>query len=287
MSDPSATFRSMGRIESGVLEWLEENVFEAREKSDGLTIAVPNWNHRPHLPRAVRSALRAAELLEGRGCSAEVVVVDDASRDGSQRMLRSMQMLYGEGRLRTLFLPRNVGLSRVRNIALRAARFRHICWLDSDNELIPENLPLFTRSIMDTGATAVYGNLIDVRGGRPAALRSSMEARMGLSRGNHIDAFALFDAERVRRLGGYHPWFYSGSDWEMILHLVAEEQEIVFVPAVLGYYSVSGGSMSREARGKRQEVRSLQRRMYAQSGTREWDPVKVGRIYHPELGYLD
>jgi hypothetical protein len=27
--------------------------------------------------------------------------------------------------------------------------------------------------------------------------------------------------------------------------------------------------------------------MFAQTGTREWDAVKVGRIYHPAVGYID
>jgi hypothetical protein len=27
--------------------------------------------------------------------------------------------------------------------------------------------------------------------------------------------------------------------------------------------------------------------MYAQTGTREWDAIQVGRIYHPAVGYLD
>jgi hypothetical protein len=27
--------------------------------------------------------------------------------------------------------------------------------------------------------------------------------------------------------------------------------------------------------------------MFAQTGTREWDAVNVGRIYHPAVGYID
>jgi hypothetical protein len=32
---------------------------------------------------------------------------------------------------------------------------------------------------------------------------------------------------------------------------------------------------------------SLVQRMYAQTGTREWDPLQVGRIYHPAVGYIN
>jgi hypothetical protein len=34
-------------------------------------------------------------------------------------------------------------------------------------------------------------------------------------------------------------------------------------------------------------VVTLLRRMFAQTGTREWDTVRVGRIYHPAVGYID
>lgn len=289
MSDPGATFRSLSRVESAILEGLEEVTRGARKEKEegGLTIAIANWNHRPYLPRAVRSALSAADRLEDSGFPAEVIVVDDASRDGSQKLLRSIQALYDEPRLKTLFLEHNLGLSRVRNLALRLAGFRYLCWLDADNELVPENVPLFLRSVLDTDATLVYGNLIDVHEGRAVDLRSGARTKMIVSGRNYIDAFALCDAEKLWRLGGYHPWFYGGSDWEMILHLISEEEEIVFVPAVLGRYSVIAGSMSRGETDGREEVRKMRRRMYTQDGTREWDPQRVGRVYHPELGYLD
>ena len=55
----------------------------------GVTIAIPNWNHEILLPRSIASALRAVDLLRNEGVPAEVLVIDDASRDGSQTLLRS------------------------------------------------------------------------------------------------------------------------------------------------------------------------------------------------------
>jgi glycosyltransferase involved in cell wall biosynthesis len=288
VSDPGATFRSLNRIESGVLaDHLSSKLPVQNKAADGITIFTPSWNHRLYLPRALRSALSALDHLAKTGFDAEILVVDDASRDGSQKLLRSVRVLYDEPRLKVLFLNRNLGLPRLRNLGLRESRFRYVCWLDADNELIPENLPLFLQSIVDTGATVVHGNLIAKREGRIFNLKSNTAANMHLSADNQIDAFALFDTERLLRLGGYHPWFYSGSDWEMILHLISEEEKIVFVPAVLGYYYLNRGSMFWEAKQNRENLKFLTRRMYAQTGTREWDPEKVGLTYHPEVGYID
>ncbi len=290
MSDPGATFRSLGRIEGAAFRDSfhgELQLHIESKTSRGLTIFIPAWNHRPYLPRALRSALTALDHLEEAGFEAEILVADDASRDGSQKLLRSIRVLYDEPRLKMLFLDRNHGLPRLRNLALREARFQYVCWLDADNELLPGNLPLFLRSIIETGATVAHGNLVARREGEAANLKNNTPANMHLTADSLIDAFALFDAGRLLKIGGYHPWFYSGSDWEMILHLISEEEELVFVPAVLGYYYLNEGSMFREAQGNLSSIRSLLRRMYAQTGTREWDTQKVGRTYHPEIGYVD
>ena len=72
----------------------------------------------------------------------------------------------------------------------------------------------------------------------------------------------------------------------MILHLIAEEEEIVFVPVVLGYYHRVPMSAGSELELTRDGAGALQR-MYAQSGPRQWDTLQVGRTYHPDIGFLD
>ena len=68
----------------------------------GVTIAIPNWNHEILLPRSIASALRAVDLLRNEGVPAEVLVIDDASRDGSQTLLRQLEALYSKAGLRCL-----------------------------------------------------------------------------------------------------------------------------------------------------------------------------------------
>jgi succinoglycan biosynthesis protein ExoO len=302
--------QSLHRIEAGILGDPDLSaLYQESKAEDGVTIFIPNWNHRSYLPRSVHSALCAVEHLREAGFSAEILVIDDASRDGSQKLLRSIQMLYGVSPLKTLFLKQNLGLPRLRNLALQISRFRYVCMLDADNELIPDNLPLFLQSIIDTDAALVYGNLIaKAQGEEVIRLWSSRAATMRLTRNNYIDAFALVDARRLLKAGGYNsdPRLYGYEDWEIVLHLIAEEEKIVFVPAVMGYYYRTPGSMLQETLQKgeqktgsssedlrlegtkrSEETRVLMQRMFAQTGTREWDPVKVGYIYHPAVGFID
>ena len=289
--------QSTNRIETGVVAAPDlGGFFNENKVENGVTIFIPNWNHRPYLSRSIRSALHAVERLEEAGLSGEVLIIDDASRDGSQRFLRTIRVLYEGVPLETVFLERNLGLPRLRNLALRMSRYRHVCMLDADNELIADNLPLFARSIAQTDAALVHGLLLDKREGRMTGIRSDSVASMRLTAGNYIDAFALVDAKKLLRVGGYlADSRLPHEDWEMVLHLIAEEERVVFVPVVMGYYHLAPGSMYAETaatKGPRPssaapEVVALLRRMYAQTGTREWDAIKVGRIYHPAVGYID
>jgi hypothetical protein len=287
VAEDRRALRSLGRIEVRTVRAPDLNEVHTKDPS-GLTIFIPNWNHAPYLPRALRSALDAAECLREAGFGAEVIVADDASRDGSRKLLRSVEALYEEPRLKTVFLEENLGLPRLRNLGLALAGFRYVCLLDADNELVPENLPLFARSIAQTGATVVYGNLLEKRGGKPAGLRSRRPVNERIFERNQVDAFSVVDAEKLLTLGGYasDPQLYGREDWEMILHLIAEEEKIVFVPAVLGHYHTLPLSMMEETRTQREEGLSHLRRVYSQNGPRR-HAGPLCRIYHPDAGYLD
>jgi glycosyltransferase involved in cell wall biosynthesis len=261
----------------------------AADKQDGVSIFIPNWNHQSFLSRSIRSALASAEALEHAGCPAEVIVVDDASRDGSQRLLRSIAGYVSNWRFGTVLLSENLGLTGVRNLGLRLARYRSVLFLDADNELVPGAVPVLYRSFQMTEAALVYGNLIDVDRGKAVAVRSNEVALLTLTIDNYIDALALVDAVQALEIGGYVSdrsldyW----ADWEFILHLISEERNLVFVPIVVGrYHKVPFSMIDESAQRQGTDLRRM-RRIFSQTGTLEWDSRRVGRIYHPDVGYLD
>jgi succinoglycan biosynthesis protein ExoO len=255
----------------------------------GVTVVVPNWNHGCFLPRCLTSAVAAARHLERGGLSADIIVIDDASRDGSQKLLRSLALAYNN--VLPVLLRDNCGLPGVRNLGLRLARHRYALMLDADNEVEPENLPIFLQAMRDTRAALVYGNLIERRdpSDQPVALRSNEPATLRLTLGNYIDAFALVDVEKVLRLGGYtqNPKLCGREDWELLLHLIAEEESIVFVPVVMGYYYLNRLSMLADGNRTLPGAVAVLQRVFAQSGSKEWDTRRVGRVYHPDVGFLD
>ncbi|MDX8444401.1 glycosyltransferase family 2 protein [Mesorhizobium captivum] len=76
------------------------------------------------IPVAIASALREAEV-------AEVVVVDDASRDDTQHVARAAD--DGSGRLKVMRLDVNRGPSSARNAAIKASTSPFISILDADD----------------------------------------------------------------------------------------------------------------------------------------------------------
>lgn len=253
---------------------------------DGLSICIPNWNHRNYLARSISSALATSRALRGQGIECEILVIDDFSRDGSQRLLLSMAMMDATGALHAVLLKQNQGLGQVRNLAMQQARYKWVCFLDADNELYADNVAYFFRGARDTGAALVYGNLISRTDNRILGLVSNDVVHEGILIENYIDALCLVDAEQILELGGYYnpyqdPSMQGHEDWELLLHLIAEDKQIVLVPMTLGKYHVIEGSMIKESPLKPARIHRI------------FDQRKVGlparfrsRVYHPDVGYI-
>jgi teichuronic acid biosynthesis glycosyltransferase TuaG len=255
----------------------------------GVTIAIPNWNHEVLLPRSISSALRAAAVLRARSIPAEVLVIDDCSRDGSPTMLRQLEALYCNDGLRVLAFSANGGLVASRNQALANARFRYITFLDADNELIPENLPCLITALEQTGAAAAYGNLLVRRQSSRSAHKviSNESIQRRIFRGNYVDAFAVFDRYQALDSGGYETTHPTWADLEMWLHHATSGRQIVFVPVSLGYYYVLQGSMLEENLNREWESQIYMKRVFDNEGCREFMALRTNELrFHPDVGCL-
>jgi glycosyltransferase involved in cell wall biosynthesis len=255
---------------------------------NGVTIAIPNWNHELVLPRAVASALEALKLLREEGGDGEVLVIDDQSRDGSVTLLRQLEPLHYEDGLRVLALAKNGGLAAARNTALATARYRHIVFLDADNELIPQNTPCLWQALRETGAAAAFGTLLmrTVTGTDAFTVLSNESIQDRMFDANYIDSFGMFDCGQLADLGGYSTAFTTQEDHEEYLHLATNGRRILFVPVVFGYYYILPTSMSQD--GAAAGAANLRiRRIYNQMKARGHLDMTTRHLrYHPSLGYL-
>lgn len=259
---------------------------------EGVTIAIPNWNHELLLPRAIDSALQGVARLRDEGIPGEVLIIDEGSRDGSPTLLRQLEaQYYGDG-LRVLALADTGSLAESRNLALVNSHYRYVAFLDADNELVPENLPTFLQALRETEAAVVYGNLLVRTASSHCAMNvvSTESIQFKLFQDNYIDAFSLVDRCQFLDFGGYESGYRALEDHEMWLHLVANGLKMVFVPLVFGYYYSLPNSMmatltTKSDKASQAEARN--KRIYDQLQARSHLPVNSMMLrFHPVLGYF-
>ena len=95
-----------------------------------VSVVIPTYNRAGFVKEAVESVL-AQKVPAG-----EVIVVDDGSTDGTDRLLES----FGD---RIRYLPRaRGGVSAARNLGIRNSRYEWIAFLDSDDLWLPLKLKL-------------------------------------------------------------------------------------------------------------------------------------------------
>lgn len=136
-----------------------------------------------------------AALLDGIAiaCAAldhEVIVVDDASDDGMDRLVLA-RISTGDGRLRLLRHDRQGGQSAAVHSGARAARGGILCTLDGDGQNPPEELPRLIAPLRAPGAGKI-GIVAGQRVGRKDTLSKRLASRFA----NGLRAWVLRDGTR-------------------------------------------------------------------------------------------
>lgn len=131
-----------------------------------ISVIVPAYNRAGQIRRAINSVL-AQDFGDF-----ELVVVDDASTDGTADVARA----YRDKRIRVLCLDGNRGSNGARNAGIRAAEGEILCFLDSDDRFLPHKLSAVARNFDDRPGLDV---LVDsyVKLTSPRAKRRRIERR--------------------------------------------------------------------------------------------------------------
>ncbi len=246
----------------------------------GISVLIPNWNHAELLRVATASACATLDVLPVPG---EVLILDDASRDGSREVAQELARV--DSRIRLILCDENLGLPRARNVLLCQARFEHAMILDSDNQLVPRGIATLYASSRLTAAVLAFGNVLRVdETGAVVDVVSNECATADLAERNWIDAMVLLRTDRILELGGYEcQWVYGVEDWELNLRLLRLGEPIVFVPVLVGKYRISRLSMAHEAPASVRCQRIA--RMFAADGAQDTTRYRTCS-HHPAIGYL-
>ena len=121
-----------------------------------LSVVIPVFNERGTIEQLV-NAVRAAEVE-----NIEIIVVDDASTDGTQQVLKEkIAPLVGK----IIYQPHNMGKGAALRAGFAAATGDVILVQDADLEYNPADYPTLLEPILSEKADAVFGSRF--MGGRP------------------------------------------------------------------------------------------------------------------------
>lgn len=101
-----------------------------------ITIIIPVYNQIKYIKKCLNALIK--QSMDG----IEIILVDDGSTDGSQKICDDYSKKYSF--IKTIHQP-NLGVAAARNIGIKNASGKWISWIDSD-DLVSSNYVKFLKS---------------------------------------------------------------------------------------------------------------------------------------------
>ena len=234
--------------------------------SAGPTIAVvvPNRNDARYLPRCLRSVLEQVEPPD------ELLVVDDASTDGSVAAIQSL--IQGNPRARFLANPVNLGTNRTINEALRRVESEYVLLLSANDFVLPG---IFSRARAclarqpGAGLWSAMTWLVDEEGCtlrlhpspvvalRDAFLTSERCRHLAFRVGNWFTGPTLiYHRETLLSVGGFDPSYGAPADFFTAV-TVASLRGAAYSPEPFAGFRIHAGSYSALALNQTSEIDAM------------------------------
>src|SRR5436190_20057932 len=116
-----------------------------------ITVLMPVFNAAAFVREAIQSVLRQTQA------DLELLIIDDASTDGSSAIIRS----FSDPRVRVITHQRNLGLVASLNDGLDQARGRYVARMDADDVMHPQRLEKQLRYLEEHVDIALVAAFVD------------------------------------------------------------------------------------------------------------------------------
>lgn len=222
-----------------------------------VSVVVTSWNRRPYILKCLNQL--AAQTYP----NIEIIIVDDASSDGTQDVIRRWKrQLRPALRSRIVFasMPKNMGYSGAMTTGMFLARGEYIATQDSDDYSHADRISRQVAYLRNHRHIGLIGtNYRVVREGKvidtnPNWLAYGLhEIRESYGRGAHCITCGslLFRARLFDKLGGFNHRIDGAEDYEFVARLVDHGVKMDNLPDVLYYIREHSQQRSRTYYGKK------------------------------------
>jgi glycosyltransferase involved in cell wall biosynthesis len=251
-----------------------------------VSVVIPCHNAAPFLAEAVESALAQ------QGVRVEVIVVDDASTDGSVEVARG----FGD-RIRRIELARNAGAGTARNTGAAVAAGDALLFLDADDVLAPGTLAALAGALRGTEravAACSWARLrpkgagwIETPADRPPP--DTADPLGGWLRGAWVPTCALlWSRAAYEAAGGWDPSLHQNEDGDLALRAFARDVPLVLATGGRGLYRTHGAARltvstdvfsERRLRSQVRVMEKLSATLWMQGRMRAYAET-IGLVYH-------
>jgi glycosyltransferase involved in cell wall biosynthesis len=214
-----------------------------------ISILMTSYNYARFIPQAIQS------VLDQTLGSWELIVVDDASTDGSLDAIRS----FSDSRILLGECKKNVGGAAAYNMALRKSRGEYVCCLDSDDAFTPEKLAsqlAFFKAHPEVDVLGTFVSEIGVDGsktgdkfGSEAWFNQSLDLNAITSwlwRNHLCHSSVMMRREFHDFIGEFNDALISMPDFEFWLRCHAAGAKFAVIAAPLTLYRHHGDNITRK-----------------------------------------
>ena len=215
-----------------------------------ISIIIPTYNRKELLQEAVASCLAQSYL------KIEVLVIDDGSTDGTEKVVRELLRGPWAGKV-SYHRKANGGTSSAKNLGLQLARGAYIQYLDSDDLLRPEKLERQMAAIQATNGVidccSCFGRIGTKAAGWDGARRIGEMCEDHLSyikrqceRSVHVMS-TMAPLWRKLFVTGVSAWredLTVAEEWEYYIRLLALRPQVAFVEEDLFWARAHEGNNS-------------------------------------------
>ena len=209
-------------------------------KSSLVSIIMPAYNAEKFIAESIASVQQQTHR------DWELLIIDDASKDGTLALVNGLQKK--DSRIKVHNLPTNQGAGFARNIGIKASKGDFISFLDADDLWKPQKLEKQLQFLQQQKVQVCYSSydLID-EAGNP--LNKTVKALQKLPfqkllRANYVgNLTGIYNAKELGKI--YCPLIRKRQDWGLWLLAVRKAGGAKGISEALAYYRVRENSISR------------------------------------------